>query len=179
MSLNSSTAQGADKPVELINRKQVAAMFGVTTRTIDKYMKLGLPTHGKKPQRGEVTFNIAEVFEWGVKEYNRKFLNVDPESEGDAPATVANINYEKARLHKAQADHQEFKNLILVGDYAPTSMLKSALEDVVGQVSSGLAQIPNKLKKKYSFLKASQIDLVTKEIVRIQNGLSRLRINIE
>lgn len=46
-----------------VTKKQVAARYGVSEKTVERYMKRGLP-HEKPHERGAVRFVMSEVEEW-------------------------------------------------------------------------------------------------------------------
>jgi len=74
-----------------VNRAELAAIFGVTTQTVDAWVRKGLAC---TKDGGKVAFNTADVIEW------REGQAVDRVSSGITPSA----NIEEARLRKINGE---------------------------------------------------------------------------
>jgi len=97
-------------------------------------------------------------------------------TDGALPEKKANANEQKARLTKAQADAQELKNEVARGELAPIQVLEAALSDIVAKITPALGSLPSKLRKKYSWLKSTQLDMIQSEIVEALNDAADVRL---
>ncbi|MET4696958.1 terminase small subunit [Endozoicomonas lisbonensis] len=101
-----------------------------------------------------------------------------PEMGGDFPEEQEYIDkeYEQARKIRAEADAQEMKNAVTRREQAPVSLLEWALANIAEQVSSVLDSIPLKLKQRVPHLKASELEIVRREITKCQNAASKSQL---
>lgn len=167
--------------VGLIDITQVRHMLGVSERAIHTYLKFDkdpLPIYirgtggfsGNKHQ-----FNIQDVFEWGVRYRLRDLM---PEGEEGEPQVIYNGKQEQARLHKEKADSEAIKNMILRKEYAPIVLLEEALANLSSQVGAVLGALPSQLKLRFSWLTGQQVTLIKTEIVKTQNQVAKVNIDI-
>ncbi len=89
-----------------------------------------------------------------------------------------NINQERARLTKAQADAQVLKNQITEKETAPMVILEAALTNVCIQIKSVLESIPLKVKQRVPSLNSMEIEIIAKEIIKAQNAASDIRLDL-
>lgn len=138
----------------------------------------------------KVFYEINELFEWHYRNrLHKEFgkggpaqLEVSPgnrpKSLKDPVAKPKNTNEAKIRLDVAKAEAQEIKNEVTRGALAPIQLLEDALSDLGAQLSAILGAIPSKLKKKYSWLKAAQLNDVESEIAEALNASSDCRLKL-
>lgn len=103
----------------------------------------------------------------------------------DKPETRANFpddqelidrEFEQARKTRAEADAQEMKNAVTRRELAPVELLEWALASIAEQVNSILDSIPLKLKKRVPHLKASELAIAKREIIKAQNAASKSQL---
>ena len=85
-------------------------------------------------------------------------------------------DYEYARKLRADADAQEMKNAVTRRQLAPVELLEWALANIAEQVNSVLDSIPIKLKKRVPHLKASELEVAKREIIKAQNAASKSQL---
>ncbi len=151
------------------SRKDTAELFDISVITLDQWVAKDCPfdmvdVEGKKkPQK---RFYIPNVIEWKTERTTGNKKNND-------------LQQERARLAKEQADGQELKNAVLRKELIPVKMLEFALADISEQVSSILESIPLKVKKNLPKLTASEVEIITREIKKAMNAASRTKIDYE
>ena len=84
---------------------------------------------------------------------------------------------ERGRLAHFQANAQDLKNQVTERSMAPVVLVELAMERLGTEIKSILQAIPLKLKKRVPHLKASEIEIVKREIVKVQNAASKIKIN--
>lgn len=156
-----------------INKQQAAYMLDVDERTLTKYQNnkddpLPIKVKGKRGQAN--SYDPAEIIKWKLrKELSKLSLSGSGEIiDGDA---------EKARLTREQADGQALKNAITRKEVAPIELLEWSLSNLGGQIKSILESIPLKVKKRLPQLKAADIEIVKREIVKAQNAASKCELD--
>ena len=87
------------------------------------------------------------------------------------------LDYERWRKTKAEADSQEMKNLITQKNQAPVEMIYFAITNFAEQAKSIFESIPLKVKKKLPHLKSTEIEIIKREIVKIQNAATKITID--
>lgn len=145
-------------------------------RNFEARSKDPLPRIKANTAQGEIVYEIRDLFEWYYRHRVRKDFGEDAKP-GDGSGGTKSNNDQKNRLLRAQADAQEIKNAVARGELAPIQLLEDALSNLCGQISSILGAIPNKLRKRYSWLKASQLDEIANEIAKVQNAASEVRLS--
>jgi len=95
-------------------------------------------------------------------------------SEPEADPDEIDLDQERARLVKAQADMQEMKNEVMEGRYIPTDFGRDVLAKVLNQVTGILNALPLTIKRKHPQLEQRIIDSVSSEIVKHSNEAAKL-----
>jgi phage terminase Nu1 subunit (DNA packaging protein) len=83
---------------------------------------------------------------------------------------------EKSRLDRLRADKVEFELQIQRGEYAPIQSLKFAVGDMAGQIKSILDSVPKQVKNSLPSLRAKEIKILERELVKAQNAASKIQI---
>jgi len=96
---------------------------------------------------------------------------------GGQSSEELDLQKERARLAKAQADAQELKNKISEKETAPMVILEAALTNVCIQIKSVLESIPLKVKQRVPSLTSMEIEIIAKEIIKAQNAASDIRLD--
>jgi len=85
--------------------------------------------------------------------------------------------FEKSRLDRLRADQIEFDLAIKRSDYAPVSILRYVIGDFASQANSIFNSLPKRLKSAAPFLKAAQIKIVHKELIKVKNAVAEIQVN--
>jgi len=152
------------KNSKLIFKKlELAEIFQVSTETISKWMHKGLEPFEKKGRT--LHFYLPDVIQW---------------RSGTAPVKGnLDLQEERARLAKEQADGQELKNAVTRREQAPAKLLEFALANIAEQICSILDSIPMKIKQKVPSLKSSELEIVKREITKAQKAASKTKIDYD
>jgi len=100
---------------------------------------------------------------------------VEGKTGSGSPAT------EKARLDRLRADQIEFDLAIKREQYAPIEIFEFALADISSQQRSILGGIPKRVKNSLPALRAREIKIIEREIIKARNAISEIQVdfNIE
>lgn len=156
-----------------INKTELAAMLGVTQKTITSYQSQGLPFQSNERGKSNI-YDTEEVIKWFIdREIARRY--------GDPGQATEKLDreYEQARYSKAQADGKEIENAIKRGELAPVDFLTDVLSHVASQIAAVLDSIPQKVKRRVPKLTASEVEIVKREIIKAQNAAARMDTNLE
>lgn len=158
----------------LLTRDQVGRALNVTGRTLTRYAQREddplVPVRAGGPQQA-AGYDPRDVAEWAIRQELAKL-------QQDAGHDDAiDFHHERARLTRAQADHQELRNRITRGEYARIELLSFAMGSVASQVSAGLEVLPARIKRLEPRLSSDDLQQIRREIVNLQNGLSRIEID--
>lgn len=152
----------------LLNKSDMAKSLQISTQAFDKWGVAPTERRGR-----EALFSVADVVANRIAN-ERKKQSSEP-LDGDGP----NLDFERYRLLKAQADAQELKNERSKQLVVPTEFASFALSGIAAQISSVLDQLPLTLKRKFPELEQHMIDAVKGEIIKAQNVCAWLSENIE
>lgn len=87
------------------------------------------------------------------------------------------LEYERGRLTRSQADGQEMKNQVIRKELAPIRLVEFALENAASQMVSIFQAIPLKVKRMLPHMKATEIEVIKREVVKAQNAASKMQID--
>lgn len=138
----------------------LAVEIGINRRT------LGLRLAGLKPVResGKIKYyRLADVV---------RALIEHAGNPGDPAA-------QRARLDQLRGDQIEFDLNIKRGEYAPIEMLKFALSDVANQIKSIFEAIPKRIKNSMPSLRAREMKILERELIKAQNAASEIRVRFD
>ena len=118
----------------VVTRTELCQLFGVNRYEVDKWIQAGCPV-AEKPadQFGEWRFDTALVIAWRQEQ-------VRLEAGGNKPL---DLNAERARLAKEQADAQDLKNKVSRGELLPAGEVEGLWQAAAGRCRSILLGIPN------------------------------------
>ena len=85
----------------------------------------------------------------------------------------------KLKLTEAQVEGQELKNSQLRKELAPVAVIEWTLGKVGSQIAAILDALPLQLKKRNPKLTASNIELITREIVKTQNIAAQVTVDYD
>jgi phage terminase Nu1 subunit (DNA packaging protein) len=127
----------------LVNKKQLAEVFGVSERSFSEYQKD--PTFPIKEEGGRGrsnTYDTAQVFEW-----------LKSRAEGQGKETA------KERLDRLRGDQAELAIAKEIGELVPAEDVARELDDVVSAIRSSQMFGNTKLKKELDTVYSLDIDI--------------------
>lgn len=115
---------------EVVNKSRLCLLTGRSRQQIDRWIIEGCPVaEAAKDKGGEWKFNTAQVFDW-------------LENRADADEEKIDLNGERARLAKEQADSQALRNARLRAELLPAEEVESAWQSAIGRSRALLLGIP-------------------------------------
>ena len=94
--------------------------------------------------------------------------------KADQAGSNGDIEAERLRLTRAQAEGQEIKNELAKGKTAPMEIITLSLSTVAGAASGILDSLPLNIKRKFPELDTQMIEAIRRQCVKAQNEISRL-----
>ena len=121
----------APQPVvggEIVGKIRLSHITGKSLKVIDNWPSQGCPVvEAPKTRGGDWKFSTSQVFAW-----------LEKRARGDKP----DLNVERARLAKEQADAQELKNQVSRGELLPAEVVVAGWESAIGRCRALLLGIP-------------------------------------
>ena len=148
-----------------LNKRAMCKSLGISTQAFDKWGVEPVSRHGR------------EAF-YQVKDVLKNRLDHLRDSTG-AGKQISEIDKQKARLAKEQADGAALKNAQLRKELAPVSVISWTLNTVGTKISAILEAVPLKAKKHIPTLTATQVNIIKREIVKAQNVASKIQLNFD
>ncbi len=117
-----------------VSKEKAAQIFGVDPRTIDKWLRAGMP--GKKSEKGRWILNSAEISEW-IKQRERESVLGD----------LVNIDEQEARRRKlaAEASREELKLAIEEGAVVAIADYEAELGTVISAFRAKALNFPARM----------------------------------
>lgn len=153
-----------------LNQKQMAAACGLAPRNFAEWGVRSVATIGA--QRfylvGDVLSNRMER------------LRSDLESKMERQETEdLDIQRERTRETKERADNLALKNAQLRRELCPVSVLSAVLSRLGAQISAALETIPAEVRRKVPALKATELEVIKRVIVRTQNSVAEAPVYLD
>lgn len=146
---------------------EVADHIDLSTRQVRNLEKLGIIPSPKG--------NGGYCLDACRKAYINYLRNMSKHSSRpETDPELIDIEKERARLVKAQADAQELKNEILEGRSIPTDVGREVISKILSQVGGILNALPLNIKRKHPQLEKRVIDSIQAEIVKHSNEAAKL-----
>ena len=150
-------------------------MLACTVRSISTYQKmdidpLPIAIKGKRGQPHQ--FDPQDLVKWKVRQ---EIAKITDSSDG----SVLNLEAERARLASEQADRVALENAIKRSDYAPIESLQFAIADFAGQAKSLFEGIPKRIKNSLPSLRAREVKILEREIIKVQNAVAGIQIDFD
>ncbi|MCH4294216.1 terminase small subunit [Shewanella sp. 3B26] len=146
--------------VVLLNKRDLCSSLGISTQAFDKW---GVPFREKRGR--ECLYAMADVVANRVGHAERKASTVMPDDDPDKP----NIDYERYRLTKAQADGQELKNEKERKEVVETAFATFLLGKIAVQIGPILDQAPLSVKRQHPEIDEFQLESMRAEIIKAGN----------
>jgi len=148
----------------LLNKTDLCRSLGISTQAFDKWT---VPIHSKKGR--ECLYTMSDVVANRVGNERSKH-----ESTADEPDKQNNIDYERYRLTKAQADGQELKNEKERKEVVDVDFNIFVLNRIAAQIAPVLDQIHIRMKRKFPDISDKLIEAMKAEVIKSQNTVSKL-----
>src|SRR4051812_35724516 len=124
----------------IANRAQCCAIFGWSPREFDQNVASGLPAKKKTSSRGETwQVDTVQAVAWVV---TRAMTEAGMVASGAAPL---DLDAERARLAKEQADRTAMENDRRRGKLVDADAVERLIERLVGAANARLGALPSKL----------------------------------
>lgn len=154
----------------LLNKTDLCKSLGLSTQAFDKW---DVPVHSKKGR--ECLYTMADVVANRVANERKKHLSKPDEDDPEKP----DLDYERWRLTKAQADGQEIKNEKERKEVVEVGFCVFVLNRIAAQIAPVLDQIHLQVKRKNPELPERTIQAIKAEVIKSQNTASKLAEGIE
>jgi terminase small subunit / prophage DNA-packing protein len=155
----------------LLNKTDLCKSLGISTQAFDKW---DVPIHSKKGR--ECLYQMSDVVGNRVANERKKHI-AKPDDSGNEDKP--NIDFERYRLIKAQADGQELKNRKDDKEVVDVAFCVYVLNRLAAQIAPVLDQIHIRVKRKNPDIPERAIDAVRAEVIKSQNTAASLADSIE
>lgn len=140
-----------------LNKRDMAASLGISVQAFDKWGVTPTERRGR-----EVLYDVRTVLENRLEHQSQK----QPAAEDD-PAV--NIEFERWRLTKAQADAQELKNAKDMTEVVETAFCVFVLSRVAAEIAGILDGIPLAMQRRFPELENRHIEFLKRDVVKAMN----------
>lgn len=137
----------------IVTAKVVGDWLGVSDRTISD---LAIRGQAKKIGRGQ--YDLRET----VQLYTAHLREVAAGRGGEKQ--ILDLNQERARLAREQADGQELKNAQTRGDLVAREDVLRGWQDILRKVRSGMLAVTSRVRQRISTIDAAQAAIIDREI---------------
>ncbi len=160
--------EAPQKKLGWVNKKEVCASLSISPQAFDRWgvepiCKIGRETFYTFEN---VLINRQEKWEQEQVQHNNLGALLDP----------AELEYQRFRKTKAEADKIELGNVIEKREFAPVDLLEWALANLAEQVASTLDAIPATIKNHVPHLKASDLSIIEREITKCRNTAADVKL---
>lgn len=137
----------------------MAASLGISVQAFDKWNVKPVARIGRA-----VFYDCRSVVANRLENQESKQQPDDPEE-----VDPSNLEYQRYRLTKEQADAQELKNQKERGEVVETPFAMFVLSRVAAQIGSILDTVPLNVRRRFPELETRHIEHIKREIVKAQN----------
>ncbi len=124
--------------METLSKAELAAVFGVSLPTIEAWLKRGL-AYKQRGSRGQPwAFHLPDCIAWRIEdEISRRIEQADGQA--------LDLNYERARLAKAQATKTEREIAIMDRKLIPAERVESVWGGMIAAFRSRMLALPSRV----------------------------------
>lgn len=122
----------------LCNKAELAQILGKSERTLTTWQKQGMPIHMDGTRGQENLYDTGDVIDWLVMREIEKLVVTGEDG------TSINYEAERARLTKAQANHEELKVEVLKGELIKSDVVERVQGGMVSAFRARALSIPTK-----------------------------------
>ena len=153
----------------LVSVDVIARLFDLTVRRVQQLAKAGIIPRGKRDQYPLAASVQGYIrFLKGDKAQQEAFLDVEVDVNR---ARVANLHID-TEIKRLKKEELERRN-------APIDVIAWVLGQVSGQISPLLEAIPLKVSRRVPGLSATEIEIITREIIKAQNAAAAVTIKLD
>lgn len=157
-----------EKQGHWLNQNQIARSIGISARAFSDWNIKPVAKIGRE------TFYLMSDVLSNRLEYQAE--NLKPAYDD---LNASELERERIRLTRAQADNLELKNEIARNEVAPIELLTYTLSNGATQIAAILGSIPLNIKRQIPRLTATEIETIKREIVKAQNAAAHIEINFD
>lgn len=157
-----------EKQDHWLNQNQVARSIGISARAFSDWKVKPVAKIGR-----EVFYTMEDILS---NRLERQAENLKPDYDD---LNDSELERERIRLTRAQAENLELKNEIARSEVAPIELLTHAVSNGATQIAAILGSAPLSIKRQIPRLTATEIETIRREIVKAQNAAARIEINFD
>ncbi|KJL63509.1 DNA-packaging protein [Enterobacter hormaechei subsp. hoffmannii] len=148
----------------LLNKSDMASSLGISVQAFDKWGVQPVEKRGR-----EVFFDVRSVVDNRLENQSRK-LQPSPGEDDES----VNIDYERWRLTRANADAQELANEKKRREVVETAFCTFVLSRIAAEISSILDGIPLSMQRRFPELENRHIEFLKGDVVKAMNKAAAL-----
>lgn len=154
--------KSADKPqAEWLNQTQMCRSLGVSVQAFGRWDVKPVARIGRTAY-----YTVRDVLD-------NRLAHQAQELEREIDPDLEQMDYERLRLTRAQADGQEIKNDIARGKIAPIEIIRVVLSRIAGEAAGELDSVPLNIRRKNPELDNMVIEEIKRHCVKAQNAIAR------
>jgi len=136
------------KPADiyLVNKRQLSEIFGVSQQAIDKWNKEGLPIESRGSRGKENSYSTVRVYNWLLERYKK--------------SNLSELDIERTRLIKAQADKAEMEAAALRSELIPLEIIKLAWQSAFSQLRVRVLAIKSDIKTRVPSIDKESLSII-------------------
>ena len=148
----------------LLNKSDMASSLGISVQAFDKWGVQPVEKRGR-----EVFFDVRSVVDNRIAHQSRK-LQPSQDDEDDG----VNIDYERWRLTRANADAAELANEKKRREVVETAFCTFVLSKIAAEISSILDGIPLSIQRQFPELENRHIEFLKRDVIKAMNKAAAL-----
>ncbi|MCP4063711.1 MAG: terminase small subunit [Gammaproteobacteria bacterium] len=145
-----------------LNQVQMAESLGITVNAFARWKVEPVARIGKN-----VYYDVRSVLD-----------NRLSHAEGNS-LTAGDMEAERLRLTRAQAEGQEIKNELAKGKTAPIEIISLVLSKIAGEATGILDSLPLDIRRRHPELPTGVIESIKRQVVKSQNAIARTDETLE
>lgn len=147
-----------------LNKGEMAAACGVSVQAFDRW---GVQPTARRHSQGEAFFSVSDVLKNRLEHQRIKLEQSQPPADYlDAERAQAAADLD---LTRERAEGQRLKNAQLRRELAPVAMVQWSIARTMAEIAAGLESIPGKIKRAFPKMTSNELQIVKREIVKVQN----------
>ena len=157
-----------EKQAHWLNQSDAAKSCGISVQAFVKWGVKPVTKIGR-----ESFYVIADILK------NRLDHQAENLKEAYEDTDASELERERIRLTRAQADSLELKNEIARGEVAPIELLTFTASNAGTQIAAILGSVPLNIKRQIPRLTSTEIETIKREIVKAQNVAAQITIDFD
>ena len=144
-----------------LTQQQMAKSLGITVSAFSRWEVEPVARIGK-----HVYYDVRSVIDNRLEKADQSGSNSDIEAE-------------RLRLTRAQAEGQEIKNELARGKTAPVEIIALVLSKIAREASGILDSLPLDIRRRHPELQTAVIESIKRQVVKAQNAIARTDETLE